>query len=472
MSDLNALFHPSSVAVVGASAQANSGTNAILLNPLLHFNFKGPIYPVNPGVAEIQGLRAYHSLREIPGPVDYVICALGAGQVRPLLEDCADKGVKGLHLFAAGFSESPDEGRKRLEREIVAYARQRGFRIVGPNCFGLSCPASGLSCLPDMPTESGQMAFASQSSAIAVDFTDAAGRRGVRFSKVACYGNGADLNETDFLEFFAADPETRIIAMYLEGIKSPRFLSALRAAAARKPVLILKGGLSGAGGRAVASHTGALVGQGEVWWGACRQAGAIAVETLDEMVDLAVTCYHFPAPPGRRAAILVFGGGFGVKAADDCERGGLAVPPLDADTRRVLASLMPPVGVSTVNPVDVSPGVIWLAEPMLRGLSAIAASPQIDLILAHLWVPPDTYRTDPRLIEHQIEAMLRAHRELPKPVIGINRFAGSPEAGQMTALALAQCGQSGVPVYFSFYSAARAISRFIAYYERGKGFSQ
>lgn len=468
MAALDDIFYPASVAVVGASAEANSGTNIVLLNPLLRYGFRGAIYPVNPKVAEIRGLKAYPSLLDIPGPVDFVMCALAARHLPGVARECLQKGVKGLHIFSAGFSETGEDEGRRLEAEVVALARQGGMRVVGPNCFGVSCPASGLCTLNDLPPQPGTLALASQSSAIAVEFTDAASMRGVRFSKAVCYGNGADLNETDFLEYYGQDPDTRIIALYLEGVKDRRFFPVLREVAARKPVLILKGGTTGAGGRAVGSHTGSLVGRGEVWWSLCRQAGALAATTLDDLVDLSVAFYHFTPPLGSRTAIIVFGGGFGVKAADDCERGGLSVPPLDASTRHALGRLMPQAGTSTANPVDVSPGVIWVAGPLFQALAALDASPQVDLALVHLWVPSHTHRSNPEIVDSQADAVVKARRELSIPVVGVNSFTGSPEAAQTSLRTLERCVEAGVPVFPSYYSAASAIRRFIDYHSRGK----
>ncbi|MDP6511347.1 MAG: CoA-binding protein [Dehalococcoidia bacterium] len=469
MAGLDDIFFPSSVAIVGASAEANSGTNMILLDPLLRYGFRGTIYPVNPKADEIKGLKSYPSLLDIPGPVDLVICALAARHMPRIAQECAQKGAKGLHIFSAGFSESGETEGKRLEAEVVALARQAGVRVIGPNCFGVSCLSSGLSTLNDIPTEPGSLALASQSSAIAVEFTDAAAMRGVRFSKAVCYGNGADLNETDFLEYYGQDPDTRIITLYLEGVRDKRFFSVLRDVAARKPVLILKGGTSGAGGRAVSSHTGSLVGRGEVWWALCRQAGALAATSFNDLVDLAVAFYHFTPPVGDRTAIVVFGGGTGVKAADDCERGGLIVPPLDAATRQAIGSFMPPVGTSTANPVDGSPGVIWVAGPLFKVLAALDTSPQVDLAMVYLWVPSHTHRANPEIVDDQADAIAHAHRELRIQVVGINSFTGSPEAAETSLRTLQKCVEAGVPVFSNFYSAASAVRRFIDYHSHTKG---
>src|SRR5262249_49929056 len=200
-------------------------------------------------------------------------------------DDAAAKGVKVIHFFTAGFSETGDEERGGLERLVLEKARAAGIRIIGPNCMGLDAPESGLSFMPGFPTHAGDTAFISQSGANAGEFVRYAGARGVRFSKVASYGNAADLNECDFLEYAAQDPETRRIFGYIEGVRDGRrFVKVLKEAAGRKPVVILKGGITEAGSRAANSHTGSLAGSIEVFDALCRQAGALRARTMEDAV--------------------------------------------------------------------------------------------------------------------------------------------------------------------------------------------
>lgn len=299
--DLEYLFHPKSVAIVGGFQG--------FLQALLSLEYKGRIYPVHPGEGEIFGFKIYPSIRDIPDTVDHVIVAVPAQHVPQLITDCSAKGVKAIHIFAAGFSEIEDEDGKRQQAEVVAAAQQAGIRIIGPNCMGLYCPKAGLAFGEGAPKESGPVGFSSQSGGNSVYAIDEGAARGIYFSKVISYGNACDLNETDFLEYFTHDPETEIIALYIEGIKDGRsFIQALRQATKMKPVIVYKGGITESGGRAVASHTANISGQDTVWRSLLKQAGAIQVDSMDELLDIVLLFRYMPPPKGRNAAIIGTGG--------------------------------------------------------------------------------------------------------------------------------------------------------------------
>src|SRR6185437_6643891 len=277
---LDYMFHPRSIAVVGASTQDGPGSFVAALKEM---GFAGPLYPVNPKADEIQGLKCYPRLTEIPGDVDHVISSVPLRFVEQLVEDCAAKHVKVLHFFTAGFSETGDEEATALERRVLARAAELGIRVVGPNCMGLYVPASGLSFMPFLETEPGPVALLSQSGANAGEFCRTGAARGLRYSKVVSYGNGADVRESELLEYIAEDPETAVVGCYIEGITDgPRFMRALRKAAAAKPVVILKGGRTEAGTRAANSHTGSLAGSLAIFDSAVRQAGAMRVGRMEE----------------------------------------------------------------------------------------------------------------------------------------------------------------------------------------------
>jgi len=463
--ELDCIFNPSSIAIVGASSEADSATNTIFVEPLLDFGFKGPIYPVNPKAESVMGLKAYPSLKDIPGPVDYVICAVAAFLIPEVVRQCIEKGVKALHIFTAGFSETGTEEGRRLEQEIVEQARSGGVRVIGPNCFGISYARSGLCSMPDMSREPGTVAVVSQSAATARDITEGGTRRGLKFSKVINYGNGCDLNETDFLAYLRDDPETEVIALYLEGVRGRNFFPVLKETAGRKPVVLLRGGRSQSGGEAARSHSGSLVSGEHVWEAVVRQSGVIPAEDLDELEDILVTLHHLPGLTGRRAGLINFGGGFCVQAADEFERAGLEVPALSPETRSRLREFIPPVGTSVRNPIDVPPGVIWRASRLHRTVSILAEAPEIDFILVRMFIPASSHRKFPYLFEEQLEGILRSRR-LPKPVGVVFRFTGAPESADMALKLLTACGEARIPVYPSMGHAARALRRVIAYNER------
>jgi acyl-CoA synthetase (NDP forming) len=263
---LEYIFHPRSVAIIGIPSDQAQPIGSGLLDPFSELEFDGKLYPVNPKGGKWRSLKVYSSLEEIPGPVDYVIVAIPASATPKLIEDCVAKGVKAALFVAAGFSEVGTEEGRRLEEEIVEIARKGGVRIIGPNCFGIYCPKTKLSSGLGFPKECGNVGFISQSGGSYFYTVRAAASRGVRFSKAISYGNACDLNESDFLEYFAQDPDTEVIAAYIEGVKEGRrFLKALEEAAKMKPVIIHKGGYTEAGIKTAASHTGALAGENVIW---------------------------------------------------------------------------------------------------------------------------------------------------------------------------------------------------------------
>ena len=276
---LDYMFHPRSVAIVGASTHEGPGS---FLSAIQEMKFSGDLYPVNPKAEEIQGLKCYPRLTEIPGDVDHVISSVPLRFVEELVEDCGVKHVKVLHFFTAGFSETGDEEATALEARVLARAREFGIRVIGPNCMGLYAPSGGLSFMPGLPPEPGPVAMLSQSGANAGEFCRTASARGLRYSKVVSYGNGTDVRESELLEYVAEDPDTTVIASYIEGLTDGQhFIRALRKTTAAKPVVILKGGRTEAGTRAANSHTGSLAGSLQIFDAAVRQAGAIRVDRME-----------------------------------------------------------------------------------------------------------------------------------------------------------------------------------------------
>ena len=344
-------FAPTSVAVIGASRDPSKVGGSVLAN-LRSAGFEGRVIPVNSRAAAVQGLAAASSLLDVEGPVDLAVVAVPADGVLAALEQCVAKGVPGAVVISAGFREAGVEGAGR-EAALRAWLRGRSLRVLGPNCLGWMRPSRRLnvSFASGMP-EAGGIAFVSHSGALAVAIVDWARERRLGFSLVASLGNQADLTESDLLAAAAADDETRVIAAYLEGVAAgPRFVEALGAAAAVKPVVVLKTGRSDEGARAVTSHTGALAGSDRAFEAAVRQAGGVRVETVAELFDLARALDRQPRPSGRRLVIVTNGGGLGIVATDAARDAGLRVEPLLESARHRLAMALPPTA-SLANPVD------------------------------------------------------------------------------------------------------------------------
>ncbi len=230
--EIEAIFHPRSIAVVGASDNPNS-PGYDYVSSLQKFGYSGEIYPVNPRAGEILGLPAFPALRDVPGEVDYVISCIPAVAVLDLVDDCAAKGARALQLFTARFSETGRKEGAELERQLAQRARAAGVRIIGPNCMGLLYPRQGISFRADMLRQPGSVGLLSQSGNLLFELTYLGGPRGLRFSQAISYGNGLDLNEADFLDYFARDTESAVVGGYVEGVRDGRrFLAALRRAAA------------------------------------------------------------------------------------------------------------------------------------------------------------------------------------------------------------------------------------------------
>jgi acetyltransferase len=288
--NLDRLFSPRSIAVAGASTNVDSPGHDYVRS-MLEFGFKGPVYPINPRADEIAGYRAFPSIADVPGDIDLVISCLPGEIVPQLVEQCGAKGVPFLHLFTGRFSETGDAEAADLERKILARAEELGVRILGPNGMGVYHPAAGVAFRPDLPNVAGGVALLSQSGNNAVEIAVRGAARGLKWGKVANYGNGASLTPAVLLRYLAHDPETRVIGAYVEGVPDGRaFFEALREAASRKPVIIHKAGRTSAGARSASSHTAALAGSADLWSAALRQAGAIEARSHHQiLIQVALT---------------------------------------------------------------------------------------------------------------------------------------------------------------------------------------
>jgi len=465
---LEEVFQPKSIAIVGASTSEPAiGWVARLLN----FGYPGHLYPVNPRAAEISGLKAYPTVRDIPGPVDYAIFNIPARLAPQIMEDCVAKGVKVVHIYTAGFSEMGKEEGKKLEVQVAAIAKDGGVRVIGPNCMGLYYPAAGLTFNPTFSKEPGTVSFVSQTGAGAVRFVYLVNDRGIHFSKVISYGNAIDLDAPDFLEYLAGDVETEIIACYIEGVRDGRrFLEAIKKCLMTKPVIVLKAGLTESGAGAAASHTASLTGSASVWDAFFKQTGAIPANTLEEIADVILALLRMPCPKGRRVGIVGRGGGIGVIATDTCERAGLKVPPFLPETRRQLEEIVPEAGASVRNPVESARGISDAADFYDKGLKSVDADPQIDFILTHLAV--DIYGGRQPDLQQQVvkaaEVLASTAQTLTKPIAAVLYAGEHLETIAAVLEARERLLKAGIPVYPTIEAAAKAISKLIEYHESAK----
>lgn len=348
---LKYLFEPRSVAVIGASNTMGKWGYIIPAN-IIAGGYAGKIYPVNPRENEILERPVFKSVLDIPGEVDLAIITIPAEKVAPMVEQCARKGVKTCIVISGGFSETGGEG-SRLEKEMTDIIKGSGMRLAGPNTMGVY---SGPQCLhalmPPVRPVPGKIAFAAQSGNLGTQMLSLGRALGVGFSRFVCIGNEADLKAADYIEYFAEDPDTEVILLYIEGLRDARrFIDVAARTSPRKPIVVLKAGKTRAGARAAASHSAALAADEIVFDGVIKQTGMIEADTTEEMLDIAKAFAAVPRPRGKRVGVLTWGGGWGVVTADALARHGLELVEFPDGLLRQLDEVLPPYW-SRGNPVD------------------------------------------------------------------------------------------------------------------------
>jgi acyl-CoA synthetase (NDP forming) len=464
--DFEPLFHPRSVAVIGASNDL-SKFGARTYAALKLRQYDGRLYAVNPRATEVGGNKAYARVQEIPEQLDMAIVAVAARYVARAIADCAEKGVRAVQVLTAGFRETGSAEGARWEEQISRIARESGIRIVGPNCFGIYSPRSALTLLPgpDFPSEAGPVGVLSQSGGFAYSLVRKAMGLGIRFSKVVSYGNACDLNETDYLSYFEADDQTRMVGIYVEGVRDGRRLfEVARSTSLRKPIFVWKGGLTDLGSRAVASHTASLGGSQRIWQGFLRQTGAIPVVGIDEMVDLIVGFHCLPDFRGRRVCVVSGGGAITVEACDQLDPAGLSMPEFSSQTQEAIRALLPASGNSVRNPLDTGPPIFLLptVKPILE---AVAASEGLDAVIVQHEVSthhPDFSEKDADVIPSVRQASAVPFLvTMPQPTSSSDSIEIEQTRRRYRERYLAR----GIPVFDTLQCAVRALDRIIRYNE-------
>ena len=393
--------------------------------------YHGPIYPINPKADEVLGLRCYPDIAAVPDPVELAVLIIPAATVPGAVEACGRRGIKAVIVISGGFHEVGPEG-AAIEQAMVEIGRRYGMRIMGPNGIGVIDAYTPINTtfVPGMPP-AGHIAFLSQSGALCGSIVDWTIGNRIGFSRLLSVGNEADINETDLLPVLAADPNSRVIILYLEDIKGGEaFVPALRDAAAAKPVLVLKTGRTASGQAATASHTGALAGAHAAFRAACRQTGAIEVDRVQTLFNAALALAYQPLPAGNRIAILTNAGGPAAVAADVFEAAGLRLAQTSPETRTVLRGFLHP-DAQVAGPVDMLGGA---DETHYRhALAAVLADPAVNGVLAIL-TPQSLSR--PLAIVEAIQAAAQAQAQPAKPVLACLMGKASVEAAHAAAHAV------------------------------------
>ena len=488
---LDHMFHPRSIAIVGVSQDLPKfWIKMLYFDSLINSGYPGQIYLVNPKGGEMAGFPIYRTLSEIPGPVDHVVVSIPAKYTPQLMEECMAKDVRVVHMFASGFAETGEPDRIALQDQIVETARKGGIRIIGPNCLGIYYPKGGIGLSPDFPKDPGSIGYLCQSGGNVDFMVRHAAARGLRFSRVVSYGNACDINESDLLEYFAEDPETKVVAAYIEGVgDGRRFAQAIRKAASAKPVVVFKGGYTDGGLRAAASHTGSLAGTDAVWDGVIKQVGAIRVYCIEEMVDMLVALLRMTPPKGRNTCIIGNGGGASVMATDEIERAGLRVATMPLEIREKLKEFIDLANSMLRNPIDAGPVTSQDGFEFLVNLGSRrpieALSDKANEAVGGQWkrlhsvtkewhdldlvvfqhgfdispVPPDEY-----MVAGSAGLMILASREFELPKAVVLHSMGNDNSWRVTEELRKMSADLGLPLFLSMRGAATAISRLIDFH--------
>ncbi|MEE9936287.1 MAG: CoA-binding protein [Deltaproteobacteria bacterium] len=463
--NLDALFYPKSVAVVGASG--NLGGGKMPYFQIIRANgYTGKIYPVNPKGGEIDGCKVYPSIGDLPEPVDFAIVAAPVEQSVDIVRAAVRRGIKFIHFFTSGFGET---GNRPLEEELLREARKGELRIVGPNCIGIHSSESKVSfALSPGPLETGNVAFLGQSGGMTANFLGLAATRKIAINKVVSYGNQIDLRIEDYLDYLADDEQVKLIACYVEDIKdADAFLRTLKKTTARKPVILLKGGKTEAGSKAAASHTGAMAGNYTLWAAAVRQHGGLLVDDFDQLMHLVMMGAAEKTPRGRRVGFLGAGGGISVLFSDLAVQAGLTLPDLGEAAQRKISEKIRGVNTSTINPVDLGAFGFDL-NVMLHTMKAMDEDESIDVIVPYFSVEY-IMRAELFLnVKNSADTIGEMARQIGKPVIAVlaSFVEDDLESERVRIATFAALRKAGFPVYAKIQDAIYAVERTYEWAER------
>jgi acyl-CoA synthetase (NDP forming) len=410
------LFHPRSVAVIGASSDPHKIGGRTFR--YIRDNWKdGPLYPINDRYPEVQGVPTLPSVRDLPLGVDLAFVIVPAPHVPEAVAACAERGVHTLVIFSSGFAEMDEAGRAAQEA-VTATARQAGIRVVGPNCMGVMNVRSGLwgtftGAFDYEPPLPGRVGMVSQSGAFGIYAYMVARERGLGLSLWVTTGNEADVDVADCVEFIADDPETDVIIVYMEGARSRAKLerALAKARARRKPVVVLKVGRTEVGAVAASSHTAALVGADAVYDALFRRYGVHRADTIEELVEVAYAASRGSFPAGRRLGLVTVSGGVGVLMADAAGQAGLEVPPMPEAVQRKLKALIPFAAVR--NPIDTTAQMINNLDLIRENLAVMLAEGGVDAVVLFL----SSVGTNPRMLEALAAPLAELRRLHPQSLV-------------------------------------------------------
>lgn len=442
---LDCIFKPRSIAIVGASRRKGTIGYEILHN-LVSGDYNGKVFPVNPKAEVIHSIKCYPTVSDVPDVVDMAVIVVPAALVPGVVEECGEKGVKGLVVISAGFKEVGQKGAE-IENKMLATVHKYGMRMIGPNCMGVisTDPTVKMNAtFARTPALRGRIGFMSQSGALGEAILQYAETVETGFSVFVSVGNKADVSANDLMEYWEDDPNTEVILLYLESFGSPRrFKEIARRTSAKKPIVAVKAGTTFAGAKAASSHTGALISREVATDSLFEQCGVVRVTSIEELFDVSSALANQPLPEGDRVAIVTNAGGPGILATDACVNLGMQVGPLSEDTMQKLAGILPPAA-SVQNPVDMiaSAG----PEQYKKCLKLVLADPKVDALIV-IFVSPII--TDPQAIA---EAVIEGCKGAKKPILAC--FMGNVRVGVEEGVEKAR----RIPFFIFPESAAKSLA--------------
>lgn len=405
---LEKFFCPDSVAIIGAAREEGKVGRTILDN-IVNFGYKGKVFPVNPKADEINGIKCYKSILEVPQDVDLAVIVIPGKYISSAIEECGKKNVKSAIVISAGFKETGPEGAK-LEEDLVKVAKKYRIRILGPNCLGMAnyaCKLNATFALEN-PTD-GEIAFMSQSGALITAIMDWATTQEIPMSKYVSLGNKSDIAEKDLFEFWANDPSCKVISAYIEGITDGRqFIDMASKVTRKKPIVVIKSGNTDAGAKAVSSHTGTLAGSTKAYDCALKQSGIIRARTIRNLFDYATAFAYQPLPKGRNVAIITNAGGPGIMATDACEESQINLAKLDEKTVLKLREFLP-AAANFHNPIDVIGDA--LADRYKKTLELVIEDKNVDAIIVLL--TPQAMTQIVETAQAIVDVIKNAKRKIP-----------------------------------------------------------
>jgi acetyltransferase len=456
--DIQDLFEPKTLAVIGAARDENKIGYKILKN-ILAGGYKGKIFPVNPQGGEILGLKTYRSVEEVNEPVDVASIVIPAKFVYEAVQSCARKKVKYLTIISSGFSEI---GNNEEERRIVSYANEHHMRVLGPNIFGIYSAAASLNAtFGSSGISPGRVAIITQSGALGVAMIGKTSVENIGLSAIVSVGNKTDVDEADLLEYLVTDPHTKIVLMYIEGVRDgERLIQAVKKTTQKIPVVVIKSGRSERGAIAAASHTGSLAGSDEIFDAIMRQCGVLRAENVEEAFNWCKFLANTPFPAGENTVIVTNGGGIGVMATDACEKFGVRLYDDTLTLKEIFSTVTPEFG-STKNPVDLTGGAT--SSHYRSALEEALKSDQIDSVIA---LYGETAVFDAENLSSMIGDNSRRYKEQKKPLV-FSIFGGEKIESCLLAMKKGEAA-----VYGDVYQAVSCLGSIYRYYHYLKEYSE